>query len=276
VVRATLFLFLGALGFLCGQNRCMSYSVLPKPTAILSALSQEQHGLIALLVRPCRTTHAGRDFWHGDLHGQPVVLALSKIGKVAAATTATALIERFGVGRMVFTGVAGGMGLGVNVGDVVVARDFVQHDIDASPLFPRYQVPLYGKTIFDGDTALTALLFKAACGALASRQDTAGLSFPGAKVHHGLIASGDRFVSSVVESGALRAALLGAGHEVLAVEMEGAAVAQVCHDYGLPFAAVRTISDRADDSAHVDFPHFVDEVASRYARAIIEHFLKLL
>ena len=242
-----------------------------QPTAILSALSQEQHGLIALLQQPRNVTHAGREFWQGDLHGQPVVLGLSKIGKVAAATTSAALIERFGVGRIVFTGVAGGLGAGVNVGDVVVATDFVQHDMDASPLFARYEVPLYGQTRFAGDAALSALLFQAAGRALAS-----AVGVPGARVHQGLIASGDRFVSGADESVALRAALARAGHEVLAVEMEGAAVAQVCHDYGVPFAAVRTISDRADDSAHVDFPSFVDQVASRYARAMIEQLLLLL
>ena len=240
-------------------------------TAILSALVQEQHGLIALLQRPCKVTHAGRDFWHGHLHGQPVVLGLSKIGKVAAATTSAALIERFGVSRIVFTGVAGGLGVGVNVGDVVVATDFVQHDMDASPLFARFEVPLYGQTRFVSDAALSARLLQAAAAALAS-----ATGVPGARVHQGLIASGDRFVSGADESVALRAALARAGHEVLAVEMEGAAVAQVCHDYGIPFAAVRTISDRADDSAHVDFPSFVDQVASRYARAIIEKFLRLL
>ncbi len=242
-----------------------------QPTAILSALSQEQHGLVALLQRPHKVTHAGRDFWQGDLHGQPVVLGLSKIGKVAAATTSAALIERFGVSRIVFTGVAGGLGAGVNVGDVVVATDFVQHDMDASPLFARYEVPLYGQTRFASDAALSALLFQAAGRALAS-----AVGVPGARVHQGLIASGDRFVSGADESAALRAALAHAGHEVLAVEMEGAAVAQVCHDYGIAFAAVRTISDRADDSAHVDFPRFVDQVASRYARAMIEHLLLLL
>ena len=79
----------------------------PSPaTAILSALAEEQRGLIELLHLPRRVTHAGRDFWLGELHGQPVVLAVSKIGKVAAATTATALIERFAVRRIVFTGVA--------------------------------------------------------------------------------------------------------------------------------------------------------------------------
>ena len=70
--------------------------------------------------------------------------------------------------------------------------------------------------------------------------------------------------------------LRAAGHDVLAVEMEGAAVAQVCHDYSVPFAAVRTISDRADDSAHADFPSFIDQVASKYAQVIIEKLLKSL
>ncbi len=242
-----------------------------QPTAILSALSQEQQGLIELLQQPRKVTHAGRDFWQGCLHGQPVVLGLTKIGKVAAATTSAALIERFGVGRIVFTGVAGGLGAGVNVGDMVVATDFVQHDMDASPLFARYEVPLYGQTRFVSDVALSALLYQAAGEALASV-----MSGPSARVHRGLIASGDRFVCGAAESVALRVALAQAGHEVLAVEMEGAAVAQVCHDYGIAFAAVRTISDRADDSAHIDFPGFVDLVASRYARVLIEKLLRLL
>jgi adenosylhomocysteine nucleosidase len=243
------------------------------PTAILSALAEEQRGLLELLQRPQKTRHAGRDFWQGELHGQPVVLALSKIGKVAAATTATALIERFAVGRVVFTGVAGGLGEGVQVGDVVVATDFLQHDLDVSPLFPRYEVPFYGKARFDGDTALTALLYAAACAALAPVDAGRSQRFPQARVHQGLLASGDRFVSGSAESQALQAALAGAGHAVLAVEMEGAAVAQVCLDYGVPFAAMRTISDRADDSAHVDFSSFVEQVASHYAQAIVERFL---
>jgi adenosylhomocysteine nucleosidase len=89
------------------------------------------------------------------------------------------------------------------------------------------------------------------------------------QVHQGLIVSGDRFVSTTAESQTLRQALPGA----LAVEMEGAAVAQVCLDYGVPFAAVRTISDRADDAAHTDFNRFIREVASRYSRAILLQWL---
>ncbi|WP_066705110.1 5'-methylthioadenosine/adenosylhomocysteine nucleosidase [Curvibacter delicatus] len=247
-------------------------------TAILSALAEEQQGLLDLLHQPRCVTRAGREFWQGELHGQPVVLALSRIGKVAAATTATTLIEAFGAQRLVFTGVAGGVGPDVQVGDVVVATEFVQHDMDASPIFPRYQIPLYGRERFACDIALSALLSGAARAGLVRLEGQFDVESGRSEraVHHGLIASGDRFVSAAEEARRLHADLSDAGHPPLAVEMEGAAVAQVCHDYGIPFAAMRTISDRADDSAHVDFPKFVTEVASRYALAIIDEFVRQL
>lgn len=254
-------------------------------TAILSALPEEQSSLVQHLSHPQRLMHAGRAFWLGDLHGRRVVLALSGIGKVAAATTATALIERFGVARIVFTGVAGGVGDGVQVGDVVVAQDYLQHDMDASPLFPRWEVPGYARSRLVCDVPLSALLLGAAtaCVSSAISQSCLKSATQGGsesplhyRAHHGLIASGDRFVSSADECVRLRTTLHDAGHDVLAVEMEGAAVAQVCHDYGIPFAAVRTISDRADDTAHVDFPHFVQTVASRYAEHMVLVFLQEL
>ncbi|MEO5794359.1 MAG: 5'-methylthioadenosine/adenosylhomocysteine nucleosidase [Rhodoferax sp.] len=243
--------------------------------AILSALAEEQQGIFEQLDQPQRVQHAGRSFGLGRWHGQPVVLALSRIGKVAAATTATTLIERFGVQRIVFTGVAGGVGAGVQVGDVVVASEYLQHDMHAEPLFPAFEVPLYGRARFACDNALTAILLEAARAGVTSAGGLFPLN-PAPQVHQGLVASGDLFVSSAAQSQALLAALNASGHEALAVEMEGAAVAQVCHDYGVPFAAMRTISDRADDSAHVDFPEFVRTVASRYAQAILTEFVQRL
>ena len=239
-------------------------------TAILSALAEEQQGLLEQMHNPQSVRHGGRDFWLGELNGHRVVLGLSRIGKVAAATTATTLITRLGVNRMVFTGVAGGVGAGVSVGDVVVAAEFVQHDLDASPIFPRFEVPLYGKTCFACDPALTEMLLDASRTALAETVQGQ------ARLHRGLIASGDRFVSAADESRGIQRALREAGLDVLAVEMEGAAVAQVCFDFGVPFAAVRTISDRADDQAHVDFPKFVAEVASGYAQSIMTNLFRLL
>jgi adenosylhomocysteine nucleosidase len=247
-------------------------------TAILSALAEEQQGLLEQLVDPREAGRAGRRFWHGALHGQPVMLALSGIGKVAAATTATALIEAFQVERIVFTGVAGGLGDAVQVGDLVVATHFVQHDMDASPLFPRFEVPLYGQARFACDAMLTGLLLDAARLALAGsidRSHTAATTREGV-VHQGLIVSGDSFIATAHASSGLKSALRGASLDPLAVEMEGAAVAQVCHDYGVPFAAVRTISDRADDSADTDFGHFVTHVASRYALGIVDHLMRAL
>lgn len=227
-------------------------------TAIVSAMHEELAAVLALMPDERKQVVAGREFWRGHLHGHDVVAVLSRIGKVAAATTATALIERFQVGRIVFTGVAGGLAPGVKVGDVVVADSFLQHDMDASPLFPRHEVPLYGTSRFASDAVLTDLLEAAARKAL-----------PGASLHRGLVVSGDRFVATTAESRALQAAL----PEALAVEMEGAAFAQVCHDYGVPFAAVRTVSDRADDEAHVDFLRFIQEVASRHSAAIVQALL---
>lgn len=230
-------------------------------TAIVSAMHDELVAVLDLMPDEHKQTIGGREFWLGHLHGQPVVAVLSRIGKVAAATTAAVLIERFGVERIVFTGVAGGLADGVNVGDVVVADSFLQHDLDASPIFPKYEVPLYGVDRFAADADLSARLARAALAAL-----------PDVRLHRGLVLSGDRFVSTSTECGVLRAAL----PRALAVEMEGAAIAQVCHDYGIPFAAVRTISDRADDTAHVDFTHFVREVASRHSAAIVQAFLSAL
>ena len=227
-------------------------------TAIVSAMHEELSAVLALLPDEQKQVAGGRDFWVGHLHGQEVVAVLSRIGKVAAATTATALIERFHVDRVVFTGVAGGIARGVNRGDVVVADAFLQHDLDASPLFPRYEVPLYGTDRFATDRALTEALAAAVRRAL-----------HGTHVPRGLVVSGDRFVASAADSQALQQAL----PDALAVEMEGAAFAQVCRDYGVPFAAVRTVSDRADDAAHGDFLSFIDEVASRHSAAIVAAFL---
>jgi adenosylhomocysteine nucleosidase len=246
--------------------------------AIISALHEELAGLLALMPDEHRTTVAGRQFWLGHLHGHEVVAVLSGIGKVAAATTTTVLLERFRPQQLIFTGVAGGLGQGVAVGDIVVGSCYLQHDMDASPLFPRHEMPGYGLSRFPADPALLHLMRQAAADALAwlpGRLDPAtraafGLQAP--RVHSGKIITGDRFVATGAESAALRAEL----GEALAVDMESGAVAQVCHDYSIPFCAVRTISDRADDAAHVDFPSFLQRVARHYSGRMLETALSLL
>ena len=248
----------------------------PTRIGIMAAMHQELAAVLERMPDEQRLVVAGRDFWVGQWHGRDVIAVLSRVGKVAAAITATVLVERFGVGQIVFTGAAGGLGRDVRVGDVVVADGFMQHDMDASPLFPRFEVPLYGRARFDTDRTLSRRLAGAAQAVLSNPRQTLGadavaeFALHDPRVHSGLVISGDRFISTTQDSSALRAAL----PEALAVEMEGAAVAQVCHDYGLPFAALRTISDRADDAAHIEFMHFIDEVASRYSAAILDAWLQ--
>ncbi len=225
--------------------------------AIISALAQEQAGLAQRLEAKQVMQRAGRQFISGRLHGASVVLVVCGIGKVAAAITATVLAVHFKVERMVFTGVAGGLADGVKVGDMVVGSHYLQHDMDASPLFERFEMPMYGMSQFAADPTMVITLSAAAQSLRALTSFT---------VHQGLIISGDTFLSSAQASSKLRADLPLA----LCVEMEGAAVAQVCHDCGVPFVAVRTISDRADEAAHLDFPAFVESVAGPRALALIE------
>jgi adenosylhomocysteine nucleosidase len=253
--------------------------------AIAAAMQEELGALLSAMPDERPVVVAGREFWLGHLDGQDVVVVLSRIGKVAAAMTATLLVHEFGAERAIFTGTAGGLHESARVGDIVVASALLQHDMDASPLFPRHEVPLYGTDRFHCDTGLAIALADAARAVLAQAMDGSAaegnelgldaddlraFSITAPRVHSGLVISGDRFVASAAESAALRERL----PDALAVEMEGAALAQVCHDLGVPFAVVRTVSDRADDSAHIDFGRFVAGVASRYSVAIVRRFLR--
>jgi len=247
---------------------------------IVAALHDEVDGLIAAMrhedARATRHTIGRRDYYQGTLHGQPVVLVLARVGKVAAAATTVTLIREFGVDEIVFTGLAGGVGAEVRVGDIVVADRTVQHDLDARPLFPRHEVPLLDQTEFPANPVLTAALRTAAEDFL--REDLAtevpdgvlarfGVHQP--RLHVGLIGSGDQFINAPQAVADLRQAL----PALQAVEMEGAALAQICHEYDVPYALMRTVSDRADDTAHVDFPAFLRDVASHYSSAILRRYL---
>lgn len=252
------------------------------PIGIMAAMPQELQALLDLMPDESRVQRGGRTFWRGHLHGRDVVAVLSGIGKVAAATTATLLIDAFGASQLWFTGVAGGLGADVRVGDVVVAEALLQHDLDASPLFPRHEVPGLGLSRLRPPAPWVAQVADAVRDALAPQAlaeggalshvhlRALGLSAP--RVHTGLIVSGDQFVHSAEDADTLLHHL----PDVLAVEMEGAAVAQVCVAFGVPYAVVRTISDRADASAHLDFTRFVDSVASPYSLAIVSALLRVM
>jgi adenosylhomocysteine nucleosidase len=242
---------------------------------IISALHEEQQGLVEAMEGPYKLIHGMREVWGGKLWEIDAVCVLSRIGKVAAAMTATMLVEKFGVTHILFTGVAGSADASVRVGDVVVADSLVQHDMDASPLFPRYEVPLTGLSHFASDRQMTLELSYAAQRFLeleleeaVDAQERAQFALQAPRVHRGMIASGDQFVSHGDRIQALGEALPG----LLAVEMEGAAVAQVCFELGIPFGVIRTISDNANENAATDFMRFVKSVAARYAFCIVRQF----
>jgi adenosylhomocysteine nucleosidase len=246
-----------------------------RPLGIMAALPQELGDLVEAMRAESgvRTvTHGRRDYHLGTVHGAPCVVTLARIGKVAAAATVSALIHAFDVDAVVFTGVAGGVGREVRIGDVVVADTLTQHDLDASPLFPRFEVPLLGVSRFAADQALADQLAAATERFVAEEGPALAARFGTqlAKVHRGLIISGDQFVASAAAVEALREAL----PDALAVEMEGAAIAQVCHEYGVPCAIVRTISDTADAHAPASFASFLTEIAGTYSNGILKRFLQ--
>lgn len=242
---------------------------------LIGAMAEEVSCLQAGLEDVVKHSIGRREYLVGRLGGREVCLAFSRWGKVAAASTATTMIGRFDVSEIVFTGVAGGVSPRLQIGDVVVANELVQHDLDASPLFPRLEVPLLGTASFrpDRERSLRAIQ---ACSAFldditrhVSRDELTALGIASPSVYEGTVASGDQFVSS--QSDLQRIAGLVPG--VLCVEMEGAAVAQVAYEHAIPFTVIRVISDSAAEGASHDFQRFVDRVASRYSAGIVRALL---
>jgi len=224
---------------------------------ILGAMTEEVRLIGTRLDDSASSQVGGRDYQIGRLGTRKVVLAISGFGKVAAASTVTTMLDRFDPEAILFTGVAGALDPGVKRGAVVVADELIQHDFDASPIVPRFVIPSLQVDRIPTDPAWTKRLAAAAPSA------------PGAAVHRGLVLSGDRFISSDAARSELRSLFPNA----LAVEMEGAAVAQVCAERKVPFAVVRVISDTADDHAGADFLDFVEHQAAPLLAGIVAEAL---
>ena len=244
---------------------------------IMGAMPNEVDLLLEDMVAESETIIAGRTFHSGCLYGSNAVVVFSRIGKVASATTATILLSEFDVDAVVFAGVAGAVSRQLDIGDVVVATELIQHDLDARPLFERFEAPLLGKKVLPVDRHLTRALAQAATEFLRTglvaeagqdALDQFGIARP--KVTEGLVASGDQFIADAARSDHLREIL----PAVQCVEMEGAAVAQVCFEHEAPLAIVRVVSDRTDHQAHFDFSAFVGSVASHYTRGIVRELFR--
>jgi len=221
----------------------------------------------------------GRRFCQGTIHGVQVVTAISGYGKVGAAATTATAIEAFDAAAVIFGGVAGGIRPDVNIGDIVIGNRLVQHDFDASPIFERYVIPSLGTAEIAADPDLTEQVAAAADRYISTRARSEIADIPEAlfeieqmKILRGLIASGDRFIGSLAEAATLQGEL----PDVLAVEMEGAAVAQVCRESDVPFAVFRSISDRSDQDAEFDFMAFVASVAAPLTAGIIDEWARAL
>jgi adenosylhomocysteine nucleosidase len=242
---------------------------------IMGAMPEEIEGVVALLSNCVSISMGKRTYFSGQINGIETVVVFSRWGKVAAATTATTLIHEFKITELLFTGVAGAISPELKIGDIVLGKRLIQHDMDARPLMQQYEIPLLSKTYLETDAthlsitsnAIKAVFESKSLHSVIGKLDLKEFDISHPKLFIGDIASGDQFFSKKEQKQHLIAQL----PNVLCVEMEGAAVAQVCYEYAIPFCIIRTISDAADESAHIDFPSFIKKIASKYAAEILKN-----
>jgi adenosylhomocysteine nucleosidase len=225
---------------------------------IIGAMDEEIALYLEAMQETKAETKAGITYYEGVLEGRDVVLCKSGVGKVNASVCTQILIDRFQVERVIFTGVAGAVHPALNIGDIVVSTDCVQHDIDVTPLgFQPGQIPFTDRWIWEADPQLIQLAVKA------GEQVDEGVS-----VVTGRILSGDQFVADREKVQWFYRQF--AAH---CTEMEGAAVGQVCAMNNVPFVIVRCMSDKADGSAHVNFTEFT-KLASKRSFEIVSNMLR--
>ncbi|GFR35036.1 5'-methylthioadenosine/adenosylhomocysteine nucleosidase [Thermobrachium celere] len=186
---------------------------------------------------------ANMEFYMGKFLGKEVVVVRSGIGKVNAAVCTQILIDDFNVDAVINTGIAGGVYSEINVGDVVVSTDLVHHDFDTTAFgYEVGQIPRMEVYSFKADEKLIDIAIRSA------------EALKDFKVYSGRIISGDQFINSREKISYFREKF-----NAYAVEMEGAAIAHVCYLNNVPFVVIRSISDKADGSAHVDYPTFMNK-----------------
>jgi len=241
-------------------------------TGIISAMQEEIQALLNELQSVTTSKKGMRTYYSGTLFKKEVVIVFSRWGKVASASTTTQLLNDFDIDEIVFTGVAGALNDTLQIGDVVIGKHLYQHDMDASPLYDTFEIPILKKKFFE--TKNPTHLLSATRSFLKNYTDyinqTDALLFDitNPKVIIGDIASGDQFISNAKKIKMLHETIPTA----MCVEMEGAAVAQVCYEYQIPFSIFRIISDKANDNATIDFPKFAHSIASYYALGILKNY----
>jgi adenosylhomocysteine nucleosidase len=243
---------------------------------IMGAMPQEIDLLKASMDIYKEELLGGRTFTSGKLHGFDIVLVFSRWGKVAASSTATTLLNLYKIDFLFFTGVAGAVDSNLNVGDVVIGNKLYQHDMDARPIFSKFQIPLTEVITFSPEKNYLLQAEVAVKKYLTNLKSTIGLnklnqfSIHDPQVLQGTIASGDQFVTNADVHEDMH---LNSNEKAHAVEMEGAAVAQICEEYQKPYLIIRIISDKADGSAAVDFNDFIENISNHYSNGIVREFL---
>ncbi len=217
---------------------------------IIGAMDVEVATLKEQMKNALVADHAGSSYCEGLLEGCPTVVVQCGVGKVNAALCAQILISEYGVTHIVNTGIAGSLNADLDIGDLVVSRDVMYHDFDCCHFgYPAGKVPGMDVVAFPADEKMITLATEAA--------ETV---HPG-HVRQGRVASGDQFVCSKEKKAAI-IEITGAW----CTEMEGAAIAHTAYRNGVPFVILRAISDKADDSAEMDYPTFEAIAAQRCAQ----------
>ena len=226
-------------------------------TGIIGAMDEEVATLKEALIEENIITIAGMEFHEGKLDGKDVVVVKCSVGKVNAAACAQILISVFGVDRIINTGVAGSLDAEIDIGDIVVSTEAVQHDFDLTPIgYAPGETDVDGLVAFPADSEMRETAVKAVKEAA-----------PEINVFEGRICSGDQFIASKEKKDAIVNSFGG-----LCCEMEGGAIAQVCYLNNTPFVIIRAISDKADDSEEMSYEQF-KEAAAIHCAAVTRYMI---
>lgn len=220
---------------------------------IIGAMEVEVKKLREMMEGAQAKTVAGMTFYQGMLKGKDVVVVRSGVGKVNAGICSQILVDHYHVDGIINTGIAGSLRNEINIGDIVLSSVAVQHDMDATGFgYQVGEIPQLGVKEFPADEKLLKLA--EACCEKAN---------PDIRTFTGRVASGDQFISSKEKKNWIRDTF-----DAYCTEMEGAAVAQAAYLNKVPYLIVRAISDKADDSAHMDY--------SEFEAKAVEHSVRLM
>lgn len=227
---------------------------------IIGAMEEEVEQLKEAMENVSVETKASMDFFKGTLAGRPVVVVRSGIGKVNAGICTQILADSYGVKAVVNTGIAGSLQAQIDIGDIVLSTDTLQHDVEAEAFgYPAGQIPRMDTLAFPADERL-----------IACAEECCSLVNPDIKTFRGRVLSGDQFIADGEKKERLAGIFQGC-----CTEMEGAAVGQAAYLNGIPFLVIRAISDKADGSASVDYPEF-ESKAIAHTVALVKAMIKKL